>query len=153
MTVKITRVLKELLDKSGAGSEFLIKEFAAWKAGDEYGSFYFGKDAPYETPTVDGDKNTLMHVHLVPLVDEDELRQWKKRFRTRSRKTSDRVLVYVSHKRHGHLLIFILDEPDAHKIARMRTLEHRLLMESFAEIAAEFMDSGEVLERTESDEE
>ncbi|KQV51333.1 type II toxin-antitoxin system YafO family toxin [Duganella sp. Root336D2] len=145
MSVKITTVLRQSLEAQGLDADKLLVDFAEWKAGDEYDHFFFGKDAPYTTPVVDNEKNVLMHVHLVPLKDYDQLANWKKKFRHRSRKTSDRVLVYVSDKRKGHLLIYILDEPDAHEIARMKTAEHRELMEGFAVVASEFLDTGEVL--------
>jgi hypothetical protein len=145
MSVKITAALRQNLEDQGLSADKLMADFADWKAGDEYGHFFFGKDGAYATPTVDGEKNVLMHVHLVPIADMEQLIQWKKKFKFRSRKTSDRVLVYVSDERKGHLLIYILDEPDAHEIARMKTKEHKEIMDGFAEVAAEFLDTGNVL--------
>jgi mRNA interferase YafO len=94
---------------------------------------------------VDGNKYLLRHVHLVPLADEGQLELWDKAWKRRSRKTSDRALVYVSDGKGNHLLIFILDEPDAHAIASMKTPEHRDIMEGFAEVAAAFLESGDVI--------
>ena len=45
----------------------------------------------------------------------------------------------------NYLLIYILPEPEAHIAAGMKTREHRELMEGFANVAAAFLDSGNVI--------
>ena len=72
--------------------------------------------------------NVLRHAHSVPLADPPALRRWNLQWRHRSRKVSDRALVYASDPTHGHLLIYILKEPDAHMVPRMATDDHRVLM-------------------------
>jgi mRNA interferase YafO len=61
-----------------------------------------------------------------------------------ARKVSDKALVYVSDLYHGHLLLFILDEPQAHQIARMQTPEDEELMKAFAAVADRFIQTGEI---------
>lgn len=145
MIVKMTQVLRKSLESQGLNADKLLQDFAAWRAGDEFKHSFFGKDSAYGSPTVDGEKNVLRHVHLVPLNDVESLQRWKRDDRRGSRKTSDRALVYVSDGSKKHLLIFILDDPGAHAVAEMRTQEDRETMLGFAEVAAEFLDTGEIL--------
>jgi hypothetical protein len=145
MSVKITKALESSLLADELDPNLLTQDFALWKAGDEYGSYLFGKDSAYVKPTVDGRQYALRHVHLVPLSSEEQIAQWDKVWKRRGRKTSDRALVYVSNDKGDHLLIYILDEPDAHAIAAMRTQQHRDIMLGFAEVAAAFLETGEIL--------
>lgn len=144
MQVKMTQALRDALAEDGLDAEEFIKRFAKWRAGDEYGSYYFGKDGGYHSPKVDG-VAPLRHVHLVPLTDEDKLASWNKAWGRKGRKSSDRALVYASDGLKKHLLIYILDEPTAHEIASMKTPEDRETMEGFALAAAKFIDTGEVI--------
>lgn len=143
MVVKITAALEHALKADGLDSILFCQSFKEWKNGDEFGSYYFGKDSAYAKPTVDGQKYALRHVHLVPVLEQ--ISTWKKIWRLRGRKTSDRVLVYTTNSKGDFLLIFILTEPDAHKIARMNTPEHKAIMEGFANVAAAFMFDGSVI--------
>jgi hypothetical protein len=143
MEVKITTMLRDALDGEG-GADILIKDFKDWKSGDEYGSYVFGKDGAYTMPVVDGEKNVLRHVHLVPITDRVKLSRWNQAWRRRSRKVSDRALVYINGGKGKYLLIYILDESGAHDIAKMKTAEHKELMEAFAAIAEAFLDNGDV---------
>ncbi len=145
MVVRITTVLENKLKSGGLDSRLFVKSFKDWKSGEEYGSFYFGKDGKYFTPSVGGVTYVLRHVHLVPIVDQTKLNAWKNNWRHRSRKTSDRVLVYVQDNRGNYLLITILPEPGSHQIARMETQQDRDLMERFALIAEAFIDHGDVI--------
>lgn len=145
MSVKITKALEGSLVADELDPILFQKSFASWKSGDEYGSYLFGKDSAYVAPKVDGNQYVLRHVHLVPLSDVGQLEQWNKAWRRKGRKTSDRALVYVSDDKGNHLLIYILDEPDAHAIASMKTAQHREIMAGMAEVAAEFLESGEIL--------
>ena len=133
------------MEKQGLKADKLLEDFATWKAGDEYGHFYFGKDSAYGSPSVDGEKNVLRHVHLVPMNDLLALERWKKDARRGSRKSSDRALIYVADEKGNHLLIFILDDPGAHAIASMKNQADRETMRGFAEVAAEFLETGEIL--------
>lgn len=145
MQVKMTQVLRDTLESQGLSADKLSENFAVWRAGDEFGHQAFGKDSAYGSPLVDGKKNVLRHVHLVPLNDLESRRKWNKDNQRRSRKTSDRVLVYVSDGTKKHLLIYILDDPGAHAIATMQNPADRETMLGFAEVAAEFLDTGDIL--------
>jgi mRNA interferase YafO len=144
MNVKITAALRGALEATGLDVDEFIAQFAEWKAGDEYGSRWFGKDGAYARPKVNGEY-ALRHVLLIPMTDLEQLKKWDKVYQRGGRKTSDRVLVYASASSTHHLLIFILNEPDAHNIAEMRTREHFEVMNGFAAIAEEFIDTGNVL--------
>lgn len=143
MTVEMTRILKAKLG-SEAKANKLLADFATWKASDEYGSFFFGKDAYYFKPLIDGEM-MLRHVHLVPLTDMKALRRWKRDHKYQSRKTSDRVLIYVSNRKGSYLLLFILDEPHAHEVARMGNPHDRELMLGMCETAAAWLETGDIL--------
>lgn len=147
MAVRATQKLIEQFDTLDEFNEFALA-FSEWKSSGskgEYHSFLFGKDSAYISPKVDGVPYTLRHVHLVPITQADLLVRWNKDFKTKSRKTSDRVLVYVDDGAKNMLLIFILPEPDAHAIAKMQTVEDKAIMHGFAEVAAAFMDTGEII--------
>ena len=121
------------------------REFSLWKAGwpkGEYAHALFGKDAAYVKPKVDGELYRLRHVHIVPFLDKDAKRRWYNAFKFRRRKTSDRHLVYVADEKGNFGLIYILDEPDAHRIARMEGLQERTIMEGFAIVAENFLFDG-----------
>lgn len=148
MATFVTHALRQLLQSQGSSPDNLAAEFQNWKSlgqEGEYSSLLFGKDGAYSSPTVNGLPNVLRHVHLAPLANAVALERWEKAFRRRSRKTSDRALVYVSDGYYGHLLLYILDEPDAHAVARMATDENRKLMHAFATIAERFIHTGEIV--------
>ncbi|MFI3123245.1 MAG: type II toxin-antitoxin system YafO family toxin [Methylococcales bacterium] len=143
MTVKITNALESVLGKNDA--DLLCSEFLNWKATGEYDHHYFGKDSAYIAPPVNGEKYALRHVHLVPVLDVKQIARWWRDFARRGRKTSDRVLIYAKDAKENYLLIYILTEPDAHKIATMKNQTDKELMESFAKVAGEFMFDGSVI--------
>lgn len=128
----------------GLDPDQLIDEFAAWKQrgpAGEYSNYYFGKDAEYSQPVIDG-RRVLRHVHLPPNDDRRALHTWKHAWKRSSRRVSDAALVYVDGGRFGYLLIGVLWEPTAHSTARMATIEDRELMNNFAETAEQFIFSG-----------
>lgn len=148
MAVQLTQGLRQALIDSGADPDDFIATFEAWRANwpaNEDSSRYFGKDGAYERPTVDGDKYVLRHVHLVPIRETSALKVWWQRFRHGSRKVSDRHLVYCQDRRGKFLLIYILAEPTAHEVARMKTPEHRSLMLQFAAVAEAFRTDGSII--------
>ncbi len=148
MATKLTDAICGQLRESGQDPKSLAAEFDLWKslgAEGEYSSPLFGKDGAYGTPFVDGEPNVLRHVHLVPLSDLTALKRWNLDWTRRARKRSDRHLVYVSDPYYGHLLLWILDEPGSHEIALMDTPEDRKLMLQFAQVAAHFIHTGEVI--------
>lgn len=144
MKVRITRALSTILQTDNLTEQVLMKKFEEWKCGDEYGSYLFGKDSAYSRPKIHG-KLHLRHVHLPPLMDKVQLERWNKQWKRRGRKTSDRVLIYVQDQQDNYLLIFILPEPEAHTVAQMQTPEDRMLMEKFATVAAEFLETGNII--------
>lgn len=147
MATRLTDALRDLLVEQGVSPDNFAAEFDHWKSlGErgEYSSRMFGKDAAYAAPRVDGVPHTLRHVHLVPLKDADALVKWGIDWSRGRRKTSDRALVYVSDPYYGHLLLYILDEPSAHSVAKMQTPDDRELMEQFAMVAAHFIQTGEI---------
>ena len=147
MAVHATQKLIEQFDSLDEFNEFSLA-FTEWKSrgsDGEYHSYLFGKDSAYTTPKVGGIPYTLRHVHLVPITQADLLLRWNKAWNTKSRKTSDRVLVYVDDGATNVLLIFILPEPDAHTIARMQTSDDKAIMLGFAEVAAAVLDTGEII--------
>jgi len=84
----------------------------------------------------------LRHVHIVPFNDPQARKRWFGAFRRFGRKTSDRHLVYVADDRGNFGLIYILDEPDAHRIAKMQGAHEREIMNGFALIAENFLWDG-----------
>lgn len=149
MATRVTQILAAQLLTLGKNVENFAAEFNNWKASGEkgeYSSYIFGKDGAYARPSVNGRKDVLRHVHLVPLNDPRPETQslWDKNWRLKKRKTSNRALVYVSDRQHGHLLLLILEEPDAHNIAEMKTEPHRLLMLKLAALAEKFIYTGEI---------
>jgi mRNA interferase YafO len=148
VTTRCTLALQGQLTALDAGASDLCSEFDHWKtlgAAGEYDSYLFGKDSAYVAPRVAGVPNVLRHVHLVPLADPRALAAWNTQWQRRGRKVSDRALVYASDRTHGHLLIYILAEPDAHLVARMGTPVHHQLMLKLAHVAECFMHDGSVI--------
>lgn len=148
MAVYATKQLRLQFSEYPDDFDELIAAFGEWKArgaAGEHSSYLFGKDSAYIAPKVDGVAYLLRHVHLVPIAQADKLAKWTRAWKNKGRKTSDRVLVYASDTAGSALLIYILPEPDAHEIARMLTNQDKNLMQSFAEIAAAFLDTGEVI--------
>lgn len=145
MVVKITNALKSALETDKLDSQLFCDKFQQWKSADEHSSYLFGKDSAYVTPAINGEKYILRHVHLVPVMDKNQLVSWKKKWSFKGRKTSNRVLIYVDDNKGNFLLIFILSEPDAHEVALMKNQEHRELMENFAAVAEAFIFDGSVL--------
>ena len=148
MAVEITHALREALEADGLDPAELIEEFRSWKAlgpSGEDDCYLFGKDAAYVRPKAGDLPYSLRHVHLVPLTDADQLGRWDKAWERYSRRTSDRHLVYVDDKKGNFLLIYILPDGDAHRIAEMRTPEDKETMEGFAHTAAAFLDDGSVI--------
>ena len=61
-------------------------------------------------------------------------------WRRRTRKVSNRVLVYADNRKGEYLLIYVLNEPDAHSIAAMQTVEDAETMAFFAQVAEAFRE-------------
>lgn len=148
MTVHVTKALGSQFASVGGDLTDFVDKFERWKSkgpSGEHESYFFGKDGAYTLPAVNGVRYILRHAHLVPRQDPASLARWEQRWKNRSRKTSNRVLVYVSDVTHGHLLIYILEEPDAHEVAEMLTPAQKTLMLQFAQIADAFIQNGRVL--------
>jgi len=150
MATSYTKALEAQLASISASAARLAKDFDAWKVAcalnpdAEYEDPRFGKDGAYIAPKVDGVPYVLRHVHLVPLKDTVKLATWNRFFGLKKRKTSDRALVYVTAPSGAHLLLFILDEPSAHEVAKMKTAEHKALMLQLATVASAFIQDGSV---------
>ena len=158
MAVRITEALKAQLESLKAaleavkscsgealGPEKLLADFERWKTiQGEYGSYFFGKDGGYIAPKVDGNPYVLRHVHLPPMTDREQLDKWNLDWKRKSRKTSNRVLVYCQDGS-DYLLIYVLPEPDAHEIARMENAADRATMIGFARVAEAFVNRREVI--------
>lgn len=145
MDVKITKALKQALDEDNLSSQLFMDLFREWKQTGEFNSYGFGKDSAYFKPCVGGKQYVLRHVHLVPIFDKTQLSKWNKGWQFKSRKTSNRVLIYVDDGKSRFLLIYILSEPDAHDVALMRTQKHKELMEGFAKVAEAFVLDGSII--------
>jgi len=102
--------------------------------------YYFGSDTPYRTPKLNSGL-PLMHIHMVPSSDAVDLRSWREQIEADDgkMKTSNLALVYAKNLNDDYLLIAML--PRAHQISQMKTQEHKDIMERFALIANEFLDS------------
>ena len=145
MKTQCTAAICKQLGRLGESPEAFVTEFEQWRNGGEYSSYFFGKDGAYVAPTLSDGSMGLRHVHLVPLSNAQELHHWNVQWLRRSRKTSDRVLVYAQDHTHGYLLIYILSEPDAHEIARMLTPDNDLLMRKLVKIAERFIYTGQII--------
>ena len=147
ISVEITETLSQALVKNNANPQELLNAFREWKMAVELGEddFYeFGKDTAYITPKVNDENYVLRHVHLVPLLDKNQLEQWDKNWQHRRLRTSDRALVYVQDNQR-FLLIDILPEPFVHQIAQMKTPQDKRLMETFAKIAEQYIYHHEII--------
>lgn len=141
----MSRALHAQLISSGVQPEAFAREFLLWKTNWPQREFLhqlFGKDGAYINPRVDGEQYRLRHVHIVPFNDPGARTRWFSVFRRHGRKTSDRHLVYVADGKGNFGLIYILDEPDAHRIAQMKTDEERSVMNGFAVVAENFLWDG-----------
>lgn len=118
----------------------LVKAFTWWKQDPsrEFESPFFGKDSALIRPSVGGCTYMLRHCHVVPLHNAAEKRRWAIEHKRRSRKTSDRVLIYVEH-RDQYLLIDVIDDPGAHEIMRMVDQQGKSFMQKCAEEAHAFI--------------
>lgn len=145
MTVQVTNAFRTRLQEFGINVDVYTAMFSEFKSGDPLDHLIFGKDSAYKTPEVAGQIYTLRHVHVMPVADPVQNAAWRELARKKAEKVSDRALVYVTDAGNNHLIIYLLEEPEAHTIARMGTEEHKLLMTKFAAIAAEFLKSGKVI--------
>ncbi|NHZ97468.1 type II toxin-antitoxin system YafO family toxin [Massilia sp. CCM 8734] len=147
MKVQITEYLRGELTRAGTDPDTFIENFADWKGAGpdgEFNHYYFGKDAEYSRPQVNG-KRVLRHVHLVPMDDSPRLAEWDRDWRKYRRRSSDTALVYADAGRFGFLLIAILWEPDAHRVAEMRDQISRDTMNGFATVADYFIFDGSIV--------
>ena len=139
LQVKTTLILEQVFLNAGTNLVEFCELFAEWKSLGEDEVYEFGKDVPYERPLVNGQKNVLMHVHLVPIIDLEKKKKWDKNWEQYSRRTSNRALVYVNDGSVKFLLIDIIPEPDAHEIPKMHTAKHKEIMQFYAQIADQFL--------------
>lgn len=147
MNIIITNTLKNKFAKNPDELNELLSEFSKYKSNPNKEHFWFGKDEAYHTYKIAG-KYILMHVHLVPSVDENALNEWYKTYdrnsnlkkgQAKRNKTSDICLIYVENSQNDFLLITIFDEPDAHI-----NCENKNIMTSIKKIAEDFYCLGKV---------
>lgn len=132
MNVKITQLLADFAQENKILLDDFLEQFKLWKAEGADSHYLFGKDGYFVFP------KQLKHVHLVPLLDTESLANWNKNWRYRSRRTSDRFLIYAQDS-NRYLLIAILPEPVAHTFVKMDTPESKQAMEIFAKAAEDFI--------------
>lgn len=80
---------------------WLVRQTVSWYSSfledpdAEYTHWFFGKNSRYTRK--DNSVSDIWHVHLVPnptLVHSNENKNWNKKHKTQSRKTSNRILIY-----------------------------------------------------------
>ncbi len=148
MVTRCTHALHNQLAAIGEDSAGWADFFDDWKArgpAGEYDNYFFGKDGAYVGIKMDAPHVKLMHVHLVPILDPVALARWERDWARRSRKVSDRALIYADDGHGNYLLIYVLDEPSAHAIAKMATQQDRETMQAFAAVASAFVFDGSII--------
>ena len=148
MVTRCTHALHHQLTAIGEDSNGWTDFFDDWKArgpAGEYDNYFFGKDGAYVGIKMDAPHGKLMHVHLVPISDPLALARWERDWARRSRKVSDRALIYADDGHGNYLLIYVLDEPTAHAIASMATQQDRETMQAFAAVAFAFVFDGSII--------
>ncbi len=143
MATRCSNALRQQLLDIGESPGNWADFFQKWKdqgLTGEYRNYFFGKDSAYHTPKLTSPNDRLMHVHLVPILDQGALVAWEQAWRRRTRKVSNRVLVYADNRKGEYLLIYVLNEPDAHSIAAMQTVEDAETMAFFAQVAEAFRE-------------
>jgi hypothetical protein len=149
MKVQSSNILKSVLriDKL----QTFISKFEQYKSSDEFGSYVFGKDGKYTPPF-----ELLNHVHIIPVfMDDPQYKQklkepeikktmdkWNKDWDNKSRKTSNRVLIYAK-SGNEYLLIFILE--NAHETINSTEEKHKQFFLWCNTIAEKFIDFGEII--------
>ena len=132
MNISHTQLFEQYAQASNIDLVRFVKLFREWKQAGGESSYFFGKDGFY-TPISNG----LRHVHIVPVLNVQDKQRWDRNWKTGQRRTSDTCLVYVEDNQ-DFLLVSILPEPLAHKIARQETEDDRLIMQRFYHIAEQF---------------
>ena len=135
--VQLTSQLDAQLIGKPLSPGLLKQRFSDWKDGDEYSSYWFGRDST-------DPQTKLSHVHLVPLNDQVALAEWDRFWRKPRechRRRSDCYLMYACDAKHGHLLIALLADPGAHNLWKP---SHRQLLTSFETVAENFIFAGAV---------
>ena len=148
MVTRCTHALHNQLAALGEDSDGWTDFFGDWKArgsAGEYDNYFFGKDGAYVGIKMDAPHGMLMHVHLVPILDPVAFARWERDWARRSRKTSDRALIYADDGHGNYLLIYVLDEPTAHAIASMATQQDKETMQAFAAVASAFVFDGSII--------
>ena len=148
MATRCTHALHDQLSAIGEDSNSWTDFFDDWKArgsAGEYDNYFFGKDGAYVGIKVALPLGKLMHVHLVPILDPVAFSRWERDWARRSRKVSDRALIYADDGHGNYLLIYVLDEPTAHAIASMATQQDRETMAAFAAVASAFVFDGSII--------
>jgi len=139
MKVHVTSQLSaQLLAVSQHAESVLVRKFIEWKSGLEDGHYWFSQNKL-------GDDGLLFHVHLIPKNEPAARREWDRFWRGPPvrpwRRRSDRYLLYADGKRHGYLLIALLEDPGAHDLWLPL---NRNLLQDFVVVADNFDFNGSV---------
>lgn len=145
MRVYVSKAFRRYASKEV--QEALVVAFKWWKSSEsrEFESELFGKDSAFIKPKIDGKDYVLRHCHLIPLNDSKKLKIWYRDHRFRSRKVSDRILIYVQ-SGDCFYLIDIVDDPGGHEIMRMTTKDGKSFMGQCAQEAHAFLNGAIELE-------
>lgn len=137
MAIYISKSLRQSCLDADIEVAEIIEDFGEWKAsGDPNSSYLFGRDTPYAEPVIDGQALVLMHTHLIPLIDSEQMKRWDRVWKRRGEKKSDRALIYAQSDEGDFLLIHVLNEPGAHERAR----KDMSMMRHFTRLAIRFRD-------------
>jgi len=139
MKVHVTSQLQAQLMAVGPHAQsLLIQKFVEWKNGPEDGHYWFSQNKL-------GDDGRLFHVHLIPSNESEARQQWDRLWRRPPvrpwRRRSDRYLLYADGKRHGYLLIALLEDPDAHNLW---LTANKKILQNFVVVADNFDFNGSI---------
>ncbi|MGB4584776.1 MAG: type II toxin-antitoxin system YafO family toxin [Rhodoferax sp.] len=139
MKVHVTSQLSaHLLAVSQHAESVLVRKFTEWKSGPDDGHYWFSQNKR-------GDDGLLFHVHLIPNNEPAARKEWDRLWRGPPvrpwRRRSDRYLLYADGKRHGYLLIALLEDPGAHDLWQPL---NRKMLEDFVVVADNFDFNGSV---------
>jgi hypothetical protein len=139
MKVHVTSQLgAQLLAVSRNAESVLVGKFTEWKSGLEDGHYWFSQNKL-------GDDGLLFHVHLIPNNEVVARQVWNRLWRGPPKRPwkrrSDRYLLYADGKRHGYLLIALLEDPGAHELWLP---SNRKLLQDFVVVADNFDFNGSV---------
>lgn len=138
MSSPVIRLALPLQQLGPQDRKSLKNEFLQFLEHGEYNQLAFGKNSAFSRPK-SAVEEELCHVHMIPVMKQQELDIWLNKYATQSRKTSSKILIYTKgyNKPESYLLIDILDEPDGHNIMD----SDETLIGAYADIARRYHDA------------